>query len=70
MSKKHTVIDRQKTSIRTEKSKKAIKKRLLKIPNTKIMICSATLYEMFLVESSASKDQIKKTATNKSVDAF
>ena len=59
--KKNSVIDRQKITLWNEKAKiKATDKCLFEIRNKNIMNRPATLYEVFLVKSSASKDQIKK----------
>ena len=59
--KKDTIIDRQKHSLKNEKAKtKATEKCLFEIRNKNVLNRPATLYEILLVKSSASKDQIKK----------
>ena len=56
-----TIIDREKHSLKNEKAKtKSAEKCLFEIRNTNVMNRPATLYEILLVKSSASKDQIKK----------
>ena len=58
---KDTIIDRQKHSLKNEKAKtKATEKCLFEIRNKNVLNQPATLYEILLVKSSASKDQIKK----------
>ena len=58
---KGTIIDRQKHSLKNEKAKtKATEKCLFEIRNKNVLNRPATLYEILLVKSSASKDQIKK----------
>ena len=58
---KDTIIDRQKHSLENEKAKtKATEKCLFEIRNKNVLNRPATLYEILLVKSSASKDQIKK----------
>ena len=60
MPKKDALIDRQKSTLRNEKAKKkATEKCLSEIRNKNIMNRPATLYDILLVKSSASKDQIK-----------
>ena len=67
---KHTIIDRQKLCLRNEKAKtKATEKCLFEIWNKNLLNRPATLYEILLVKSSASKDQIKKHSQNELVDA-
>ena len=59
--KKDSLIDRQKSTLSNEKAKtKATEKCLFEIRNKNIMNRPATLYEIVLVKSSASKDLIKK----------
>ena len=59
---KDTIIDRQKHSLKNERAKtKATEKCLFEIRNKNVLNRPATLYEILLVKSSASKDQIKKT---------
>ena len=61
MPKKDSLIDRQKSTLRNEEAKtKAMEKCLFEIRNKNIVTRRATLYEILLVKSSASKDQIKK----------
>ena len=56
---KDTIIDRQKHSLKNEKAKtKATEKCLFEIRNKNVLNRPATLYEILLVKSSASKDQI------------
>ena len=56
-----TLIDRQKNSLKSEKTDpKTAEKFLFKMENKKKMIWPAALYETLLVTSSVSKDQIKK----------
>ena len=58
---KDTIIDKQKHSLKNEKSKtKATEKCLFEIRNKNLLNRPATLYEILLVKNSASKDQIKK----------
>ena len=58
---KATIIDRQKHSLKNEKAKtKAAEKCLFAIRNKNVLNRPATLYEILLVKSSASTDQIKK----------
>ena len=58
---KDTIIDRQKHSLKNERAKtKATEKCLFEIRNKNVLNRPATLYEILLVKSSASKDQIKK----------
>ena len=58
---KDTIIDRPKLSLKNEKAKtKATEKCLFEIRNKIVLNRPATLYEILLVKSSASKDQIKK----------
>ena len=58
---KDTIIDRQKHSLKNEKAEtKATEKCLFEIRNKNVMDRPATLYEILLVKSSASKDQNKK----------
>ena len=58
---KDTIIDRQKHSLKNEKAKtKTTEKCLFEIRNKNVLNRLATLYEILLVKSSASKDQIKK----------
>ena len=58
---KDTIIDRQKHSLKNEKAKtKTTEKCLFEIRNKIVLNRPATLYEILLVKSSASKDQIKK----------
>ena len=59
--KKDTIIDRQKHYLKIERAKtKATEKCLFEIRNKNLLNRLATLYEILLVKSSASKDQIKK----------
>ena len=59
--KKDSFIDRQMISLRNEKAKtKATEKCLFELRKKNIMNRPATLYEILLVKSSASKDQIEK----------
>ena len=58
---KDTIIDRQKHSLKNQKAKtKATEKCLFEIRNENVLNWPATLYEILLVEKSASNDQIKK----------
>ena len=58
---KVTIIDRQKHSLKNEKAKtKATEKCLFEIRNKNVLNRPATLYEILLVKSFASKYQIKK----------
>ena len=58
---KDTIIDRQKHSLKNERAKtKATEKCFFEIRNKNVLNRPATLYEILLVKSSASKDQIKK----------
>ena len=58
---KDTIIDRQKQSLKNEKAKtKATEKCLFEIRNKNWLNRPATLYDILVVKSSASKDQIKK----------
>ena len=58
---KDTITDRQKHSLKNERAKtKATEKCLFEIRNKNVLNWPATLYEILLVKSSASKDQIKK----------
>ena len=58
---KKSLIDRKKSTYRNEKAKtKATGKCLFEIRNKKIMNRPATLYEIWMVKSFASKNQIKK----------
>ena len=59
--KKHSLIDRQKSTLRKEKAKtKAAEKSKSEIRSRNIMNRPATLYEIVLIKNSSSKDQIKK----------
>ena len=59
---KDFIIDREKHSLKNEKAKtKATKKCFFEIRNKNVLNRTATLYEILLVKSSASKDQITKT---------
>ena len=68
---KDLIIDRQKHSLKNEKAKtKATGKCLFEIRNKNVLNRPAILYEILLVKSFASKDQIKKhTTQNALVDA-
>ena len=58
---KDTIIDRQKHSLKNEKAKtKATEKCLFEIWNKNVLNRPTTLYEILLLKSSASKDQVKK----------
>ena len=57
---KDTIIDREKHSLKNQKAKtKDTEKRLFEIRNKNVLNRPATLYEILLVKSSASKDRIK-----------
>ena len=59
--KKDSLIDHQKSTLRNEKAKtNATEKCLTRIRNKNFMNRPAKLYEILMVKSSASKDQIKK----------
>ena len=58
---KDTIIDRQKHPLKNEKDKtKVTEKCLFEIRNKNVLNRPATLYEILLIKSFASKDQIKK----------
>ena len=59
--KKDSLVDRQKSTLRNEKAKtKATEKCLFEFRKKNIMNRPATLFEILLAKSSASKDQIKQ----------
>ena len=68
---KDIIIDRRTHFLKNEKAKtKAAEKCLFEIRNKNVLNWPVTLYEILLVKSSASKDQIKKTLPqNELVDA-